>query len=360
MNYDTPWSFPPAHPCDRLVNGPSVVSNAASAAPSSSVHTEETKEGSPTTNDDSIPTPSEHAVAFRHSFWSGTRAKVLSALQDTHPHAVAAFRDCGSVAWVMQHPERPDQLRVATNKCHSRWCQACAGEKRRRATWVLQDHFKTLKGTPLRFLTLTLKSDDQPLGGQVDRLYECFRRFRERKKIHDLIAGGIAFLEVTWSEKIHAWHPHLHVLFTGQFLPQRLAALEWHDVTQDSFIVDVRAVREQAALSYVAKYLGKGISSQVFHNPQLLREVLTEMHGRRTCATFGTWRGLKLSEPPKLDCQWNVLGTLHQFLARAAAGEPDAVRVISLLRRPRNEPIDFPGRDPPASTLSGLPADAPF
>lgn len=250
--------------------------------------------------------------------------------------------ECGAVSWVMRSTEDPRLLRISCNKCHNRWCEACAGEKRRKITFALRDHLLTLKGTPIRCLTLTLKTTDHPLKDELDRLYESFRKFRSRPKIAACLQGGIAFLELTYSSKTEGWHPHLHVLFIGDFLPQQVAAHEWHMITQDSYIVDVRAVKDDAAVGYVAKYLGKAVPANVYHSPDLLQEVMRALDHRRTFTTFGTWRGLHLLDPETTADGWTCIGSLSNFLALAASGDPDAARVIAALRREPRETLDLP------------------
>lgn len=56
---------------------------------------------------------------------------------------------------------------------------------------------------------------------------------------------------------------HQHILIDCDYIPQHTLSEEWHTVTGDSFIVDIRLVDTTkeglaAAARYIAKYLGKG------------------------------------------------------------------------------------------------------
>jgi hypothetical protein len=57
---------------------------------------------------------------------------------------------------------------------------------------------------------------------------------------------------------------------------------EWHHVTRDSYIVDVRLVRDRGAVAnYVVKYAAKPLSSSFLNRPNQLPEAIGAMAGRR-------------------------------------------------------------------------------
>jgi Replication protein len=282
------------------------------------------------------------SAEFRHTFWTTTRERVLRVLRRTEPNQAARFDDCGKAAWVLRRTDVLGEYRIVCNRCHSRWCLACTGERRRSAAMKLQDFLRKDRRNQVRLLTLTLRTNDQPLGTEIDRLWTSFRRFRTCKAVRDAFQGGLAVLELTYSDKADGWHPHLHIVFHGRFLPQQLASREWHRITQDSYIVDVRALRGEGAVGYVCKYLGKSLSNKVLRNEDLLEVAITELKGRRTYATFGTWRQLKLSEPPDLVGTWEPLAPLTTILHNAASGDPGAREILTILRRSRHEPLDNP------------------
>jgi hypothetical protein len=194
----------------------------------------------------------------------------------------------------------------------------------------------------VRLLTLTLKHSPTPLAEQLDRLYACFRRFRRHTDIRGRIRGGIAFLEIKASPTSKEWHPHLHVLFEGSFLPHELAKTAWQEITTDSFIVDVRKIgsAEQGG-RYLLKYATKAISPIVWNDPALLDEAIQALAGRRTFNAFGTWRELSLSRPLPDTVEWIPLAPLHQVINKATNGDVVAQNLLRLLRRTDLElPVD--------------------
>lgn len=346
-------------PCDCPPNGPSLtLEDPAPSVPPACEHMTGGGAGPPSLDPDerecgvhtdpNLTVQEQHEVCqtFRHGYWSRVRPRVLTALAEADPGAVERVSKCGSIAWVLRQPGDPPKYRLATNKCRCRWCQACADERRRSAAWKLEDHLKAEDRGTLRLLTLTLRSSRDTLAEQVDRLYDCFRRFRGRSKIKAAIAGGIAFLELTHSDKTQLWHPHLHVLFEGDFLPQALASTTWQECTGDSYIVDIRACKTRGAISYVAKYLGKAVPSKVWYQAALLVEAMIDLKGRKSHFTFGTWRGLRLSEQPEPEGDWEPVAPLSTIISRTQAGDLEASSILTAIRSPRNEPFDL-GHDPP-------------
>ena len=278
-------------------------------------------------------TPAEQArdlhLTFRHSFWRRRRAATRDALlrQGASSAALQRFDDCGTAAWILRDPDNPDVHRLATNRCRHRWCEACAGDRRRIIVRNLQSKLPT---DDLRLLTLTLKSAPGDLRPQLDRLYDSFRTFRRHRDIRDRMTGGIYFLELTYNERTACWHPHLHVLFGGFYLPHALAKQTWLDLTGDSFIVDVRRLRDRrGAASYVAKYASKSVSASVWAHPRRLDQAIAALDRRRTFQTFGTWQQLHLSRADPDGVEWEVVCTLADLITQARAGDPNARRTLT-------------------------------
>jgi len=202
----------------------------------------------------------------------------------------------------------------------------------------------------LRFVTLTLKTSPAPLGEQLDRLYKCFKQLRDLALWRKNVTGGILFLELTIGRD-GGWHPHLHILASGSYLPQDALSAAWLKITGDSYIVDVRLVRNPAiAASYVAKYASKVVPASLTHDEPHLVEAILALRGRRTFSPFGSWTGWQLSKPPPDDCSWDIVAPLNQLLAAANGGDPEARRIVLSLHfteTHENEPPNTTGPPDP-------------
>lgn len=315
------------------------------------------------------PCPEERAqvaITFRHSFWAGRRDAIRNALCDcgTSMEVLERFDRCGTNCWVMVADNGSGRVRLAADRCHGRWCEACQAERRRlicRNLCAGLDELK-LPADALRFVTLTLNHTDAPLVEQLDRIYSCWQRLRQRPFFKSRIKGTIAFFEVTISAKDGRWHPHLHVMIHGAYIPKDKLSAGWKDVTGDSFIVDIKLIRNpREAAGYIAKYAAKAVSHSVWSKPDKLREAIDAFKSRRLFNTTGTFKKMHLSQPPEDDCGWSPLAPLYQIVARARAGDADAVHILRQLSYSNaSDPIDaylHTGTSPPLPDLSG---PAPF
>jgi hypothetical protein len=285
-------------------------------------------------------TPVEDAeTRFRHSGWRERRDKTRDCmlLAGASCQTMNRFNNCGAAAWVMQDKNDPRRLRVQCERCRSRWCEACARERR---TLIQMNLAKHLPKARLRFITLTLRSTDADVETQIKRLYSSFRKLRQRKQLKARLKGGIAFFELTFTPERNQFHPHLHIIYQGDYIAKELLSAQWHQVTGDSFIVDIRELpRPDHAIGYVAKYASKAIGSSVWKDTPAFVQVIQALKGVRTLFTFGCWKGFKLLEAPDSDVEWVTIGKLQDLVKRAAEGDRDAESALRRLNHyiPGNE-----------------------
>ena len=269
---------------------------------------------------------------FRHGGWARRRRLIFDAMRRVgfRHHRLDNFAECGAGAWVMKRLDGQD-LKIQSNCCHDRFCVPCGIT---RATTLTQNLKSQVKDMQPLFITLTLRHSSTPLKEQMDRLYRSFLVLRRRPFWLAAIKGGAAFFEVKISERDGLWHPHLHILADGRFIPKLELSIQWHSVTGDSSIVDIkrpRAAGEVAA--YVTKYVTKPADSSVYEHPDKLDELLTTLRGRRLVATFGDWTKLKLTEILPDGHTWVPVMHLDELLHAAAAQEPAALDLLEALQR---------------------------
>jgi Replication protein len=271
-------------------------------------------------------------VEFRHSGWLPARRKIRASFDRCRitPDRIDRFDACGSAAWVLRDPARPDTYGMAANYCHDRFCTPCATARSHTIATNLRDH---LNEQGYRLITLTLRGNNSPLADQLDRLYASFTRLRRRKLWQACISGGAAFLELTWSGASRQWHPHLHVIAQGSYIPQNLLRDTWKDITGDSFIVDVRYINDLGQTTrYVAKYAAKPHAPSYLHRPDLLDEAIIALGGRRLCLTFGSWRGFQLNRRPDPK-DWKPIAPLNELIRSARHGNDAARHILQRLTR---------------------------
>lgn len=274
--------------------------------------------------------PDDAGIAFRHSGWNPRRRRVQQALEGMTDaeNRLARFNDCGSHAWVLESTNDPGSYRVSCNKCHDRFCHPCATDRARHIAACVGEF---AAGRDIRFITLTLRFSNRTIQQDVDRLYTAFVKLRRRVRWKRTQLGGIYFIEIKRRGDDDGWHVHLHVLSEGEWLCKHWLSETWHEVTGDSFIVDIRECksREHAA-QYAAKYAGKGVHGHCYHDPAVLRQAMIAIQGRRLVGKWGTWSELNLDhETP--DGEWEGVDTLAHLIERSERGDLEAATILQSL-----------------------------
>ncbi len=256
---------------------------------------------------------------FRHSTWSGNRQRITDAFEamDIRPQRAFAFATCGERPIVLRHADDPSRFKVACLRCHDRFCLPCSQD---RARLIVANMRAQLPEGATRFLTLTLKHNNDPLSDQIDRLYQSFRYLRRTAPWIASVTGGIAFLELKLGRGDHLWHPHLHVLLRGKYLHQKVIAETWYQITGDSYVVDIRLAKTpDHVYTYLTRYVTKGWGPGLYRDQARLTEAIVALRGRKLLSCFGIFRDLKLLLPPTQET-WVELGTLHEINALARRG----------------------------------------
>jgi hypothetical protein len=177
-------------------------------------------------------------------------------------------------------------------------------------------------------VTLTLKHNEQGLTGEVERLYSAFKTLRKNPFWKKTQTGGIAFLEIKRSRDRQSWHPHFHIVTQGKRIDSRKLSALWKKITTDSFIVDVRPVRDDVeVVRYITKYASKPFDPTLFESQPVLQEAILALAGRRMAITYGDWKGLKMTTKPDADA-WDFLDTLEGIAQRALAGDSKAYAIL--------------------------------
>lgn len=268
-----------------------------------------------------------------HQRTKKARARVVHALsQDAHESSQRRAKKlaecCANPVLYVAKDGLPC---VSLQRCRDRACPLCSAIRGSQAAEKVEAIARRMNSP--RLVTLTLASSEDPLGTQIDRLFNSFRELRRRKFWKERVISGVFTLEITFNAQRGTWHPHLHILTDGFYMPQNLLREEWHDVTTDSFIVDVRAVRDRKqAARYIAAYVAKPLDAHGWTDDTLCT-FLRECKGRRFIGTIGKAHSTKVDgndteKPAPIESQICAAAELRLL---ADAGDDDARRAVSIL-----------------------------
>lgn len=220
--------------------------------------------------------------------------------------------DCRSRAWFVRNKDTGD-VRVAAKQCRLRWCFHCSEAKQQFITNAISPWWKAAKEPKL--LTLTIKSNDDPLSVQTKFLYHCFTKLRQRKFVKDKIRGGVWFYQVTYNKETRQWHPHIHVLIDSPYLDHSELKVAWKKITMGSTIVHIRLVHDpEKTLAHNARYAARPVA--LLSIPEYRwGEMFEAFDGRRICGTFGTAKEISMRpQKPDDSDKWVSVGGFKTVL----------------------------------------------
>jgi hypothetical protein len=259
-----------------------------------------------------------------------------------------SYRSCGQNAWVYESVDDPGLYKIRADYCKDRWCVPCQVA---RAHTIRRNIAPLLKGSPTRFLTLTIKSNSDCLKDRIDYLLRCYKTLRKQGIWTANVTGGASVVEVTRNAESGHYHVHLHALLKGNYIPKRTLQSVWHRITGDSYIIDLQMIRDdKQAAGYLAKYVAKPIHKSILADPDALVEAIIALKGRRLITTLGDWRGTKLLKSDT-DGDWRPIDTLARLRESAKTGAAAALQIICTLMESQSwqqaaNPLDLEGPAP--------------
>jgi len=91
-------------------------------------------------------------------------------------------------------------------------------------------------------------------------------------------------MEFTYT-KAKGWHPHIHALVDGAFIPQDVISNAWLEITGNSDVVWIERVkRSKQVLKYILKP-----GDDLLDDPIALDNFLTVIQGRHFVSGWGRW-----------------------------------------------------------------------
>lgn len=208
------------------------------------------------------------------------------------------LRNCRTNAWFVQH-KKTREIKVASSRCKLRWCPICRDVSRHIVTIAVEKWLRSAAYP--KMLTFTLKHSDDPLQLQIKTLYKSFQKVRRRSIMANAATGGIWFFQLKFNHTTEQWHPHIHCLVAGGYIPHKRLKEIWHAITGDSFIVDIRPVQDiDSASSEVARYATSPCDMSAINRESAIDVYHATKH-QRICGSWGNARGTTLAPQPQPD-----------------------------------------------------------
>lgn len=298
--------------------------------------------------DDSPPTSLDRLETTEHRFRTPTaiQARMIAGGLIQWKHVISSFagsdddqliKRAARINECTKHPaiklDETGRALLSLARCRDRLCPHCARHRGYQAAKKSTDLIRRMNAP--RFLTLTRAHSEKPLVEQVDELMSWFRELRKTPLWKTKVTGGIYTLELTRNQKRNEWHPHLHIVFDGQFLPHSDVRDAWQQITETSTIIHLRKVHDcKAAADYIADYIAKAPGLKNWQRKHVC-EFATALHSRRMLNTFGNMHGKSPSpsEPKESIDHSSVIAPLEKIMRARDERNPLAMHAIQLIEQ---------------------------
>lgn len=222
-----------------------------------------------------------------------------------HQAMATKVKTCGDYL-AFRHYTALDLVRLhAASLCRKHLlCPMCAIRRGAKSLAAYLQRWEAIKlqnpNLKAYLVTLTVK-DGEDLLERFNHLHKgqrelWMRKHRGRGSSLDGVAAAVWSYELKTGKNSGLHHPHLHMIALSESMPDQSAlSAEWHNITGDSFIVDVRPISQEDPVSgfiEVFKYAVK-FSDQT---PEEIVHAWETLGGRRLLGSAGLFRGVVIPE----------------------------------------------------------------
>ena len=237
---------------------------------------------------------------------------------------------CADSVHLFVDPEM-SEVHEYLHRCKCRLCPLCARARAIHVGEQVEAVVREMKHP--RHLVLTVKSTDGRLEDQLRNLSTWFSKLRRTPFWRHNVMTGVYTIECTMNERTGKWHPHIHCVFDGNYLPYKIVQRLWHEITAGSEIIWLEPVDDVHGMANeLCKYIGKPQDAEHWTDEQL-RAYASAIRGRRMVQTFGKSRPKPIEDlvptPAAADVSWSI--SLARVLWLADMRQAAAYRVLPLI-----------------------------
>jgi len=229
-------------------------------------------------------------------------------LQRLYADTARQLEACGDYL-AFRHYFTVDKVRLhAASLCRKHLlCPLCAIRRGAKALGAYSDRWKVIRAEkPLLrpfMVTLTVK-DGEDLDERFKHLHAAQRELWKRKQrgrgsVLAGVAGAVWSYEFKRGAGSGLWHPHLHMIALAEVPPsQSDLADEWHNITGDSYIVDVRPITHDGDDGHIDGFLEVFKYAVKFsdQDPADTVHAWLTLKGRNLIGSAGCFRGVDVPE----------------------------------------------------------------
>jgi len=217
------------------------------------------------------------------------------------PTTLNRLQSCGDYL-IFRHYFTIDQVKLhGARLCMQHFlCPLCAIRRGAKHLKAYLDRFETIRtrSPELKPYLVTLTVKDGPdLLERFRHLHAAQRELWKRKhRQYQCALAGVA--GAVWSYEVKRgagsglWHPHLHMVALAETMPdQQSLAREWHGITGDSHVVDVRPIDQAEPARGFIEVFKYAVKFSDQSHADTVHAFLT-LRGKRLLGSAGCFRGV--------------------------------------------------------------------
>jgi len=230
-------------------------------------------------------TPLQDAIHEKHQ---STRDRTIQVLARSPLERLQnqALRMAGCGSYVDFAVDADNELiRRLTHRCKSRFCPFCQRQRGKDLAAKIERLILLMENP--RTIVLTVKSEELPLKEHFHKLSKWFAQLRKHPDVKKHIINGVYTREATVNKRTGKFHPHLHIIYDGDYLAQKQLRRIWHTITGGSDIVWIQAVKNPLKMAReLATYVIKPADADSWLD-STLESFAAAVHGMQMMHTFG-------------------------------------------------------------------------
>jgi len=184
-------------------------------------------------------------------------------------------------------------------------CRLCPFEMRARSMAAVHKFGAIIRSfKEPKYLVVSMQNCEiTELRSGIRDLFKAFGRLRHSKLCRG-VRAAMAVLEVTYNEQARTWHPHLNVVFDGDYLPKPELNAVWLRSTQGRGCMTWIERADGQTVFELVKYITKLV--EFVHIPDAVENFLVGTRRVHFIRTYGDLYGLKVEEEIDQECEGGI------------------------------------------------------
>ncbi len=248
--------------------------------------------------------------------------EIIETVKETehHKHLVPKMARCHRSGFRLKKCDRGHRFVRPEESCGQRICAHCS--RQRSQELIANTEAICVGKTDLRYIVFAERNcKDLATGRKL--LWNAFTRLRRSVRWAVRVHGCIAVEEITYNAEKDTYHPHLNVLYEGDYIPFEELRQMWWKATEGRGQTAHIQKADAGTIKELLKYITK-ISDFIGHSAALDKFLLA-IKGARMVRTYGSFRGVVLPDEehqgqgqcpdcgPDVHCGIVDLGPVHPY-----------------------------------------------